>query len=109
MVFLKEFFEIADFEKKNQQTTKKHEKVTQDANWVCRFVLPSNAGLIANSQNSRVLARLKNKRALWPWVAHLRMTVYKGIGEHSSSQSPAMNFDRSAVSFKDETWVMLTN
>ena len=32
-----------------------------------------------------------------PWVAHLRITVYKGIGKHSSSQGPAMNFDRSAV------------
>ena len=35
-----------------------------------------------------------------PWVAHLRMTVYKGIGKYSSSQSPAMNFDRSAVSIR---------
>ena len=43
---------------------------------------------------------MKNKRALGPWVAHLRMTVYKGVGEHSSSQSPAMNFDRSAVSLR---------
>ena len=42
----------------------------------------------------------KNKRALGPWVAHLRMTVYKGIGKHSSSQSPAMNFDGSAVSLR---------
>ena len=31
---------------------------------------------------------------------HLRMTVYKGKGKHSSSQSPAMNFDRSAVSLR---------
>ena len=46
-----------------------------------------------------------NKRALGPWVAHLRMAVYKGIGKHSSSQSPDMNFDRSVVS----AWVMLTN
>ena len=28
------------------------------------------------------------------------MTVYNGIGEHSSSQSQAMNFDRSSVSLK---------
>ena len=28
------------------------------------------------------------------------MIVYKGIGKHSSSQSPAMNFDRSAVSLR---------
>ena len=35
-----------------------------------------------------------------PWDAHLRMTVYKGIGKHSSSKSPAMNFDRSAVSLR---------
>ena len=42
----------------------------------------------------------KNKRALGPWFAHLRMTVYKGIGRHSSSQSPVMNFDRSAVSLR---------
>ena len=42
----------------------------------------------------------KNKRAIGPWVAHLRMTVYKGIGKHSSSQSLAMNFDRSAVSLR---------
>ena len=34
------------------------------------------------------------------WVAHLRMTVYKGIGKHCSPQSPAMNFDRSAVSLR---------
>ena len=40
------------------------------------------------------------KRALGPWVAHLRMTVYKGIEEQSSSESPAMNFDRSAVSLR---------
>ena len=26
-----------------------------------------------------------NKRAFGPWVAHLRMTVYNGIGVHSSS------------------------
>ena len=38
-----------------------------------------------------------NKRALGPWVTHLRITVYKGLGEHSSSQSPTMNFYRSAV------------
>ena len=37
-----------------------------------------------------------NKRAL----GHLRMTVYKGVGKHSSSQSPAMNCDRSAVSLR---------
>ena len=42
----------------------------------------------------------ENKRALGPWVAHLRMTVYKGIGKHSSTQSPAINFDRSAVSLR---------
>ena len=38
-----------------------------------------------------------NKRALVSWVAHLIMVVYRGIGKHSSSLSPAMNFDRSAV------------
>ena len=38
-----------------------------------------------------------NKRA---WFSHLRMTVYKSIGKHSSSQSPAMNFDRSEVSLR---------
>ena len=32
-----------------------------------------------------------------PLVTHLRITVYKGIEKHSSSQSPDMNFDRSAV------------
>ena len=38
--------------------------------------------------------------AIGPWVAHLRMTVYKGIGEEISSQSPAtcIYFDRLAVS-----------
>ena len=41
-----------------------------------------------------------NKRALGPWFAHLRMTVHMGIGKHSSSQSPAMNFDRSAISLR---------
>ena len=36
-----------------------------------------------------------------PWVAHLRMTVYKKyIGKHSSTQSPAIHFDRSAVSLR---------
>ena len=33
-----------------------------------------------------------------PWVTHLRVTVYKGIGKQSSSQSPAMNLDRSTFS-----------
>ena len=39
------------------------------------------------------------------------MTVYKGIGGHSSSQSTAMNFDRLAVSLRlnmsyvDEIWM----
>ena len=28
----------------------------------------------------------KNKRALGPWVANLRITVYKGIGKQNSSQ-----------------------
>ena len=40
-----------------------------------------------------MLVRRSKKKALGPWVAHLRMTVYKGIGKLSSSQSPAMNFD----------------
>ena len=48
-----------------------------------------------------------NKRALGPWVAHLRMIVYKGIGKHSSSQSQAMNFDRSAVTSR-VIWTTLT-
>ena len=26
-----------------------------------------------------------NKKALWPWVTLLRMTVYKGKGKHSTS------------------------
>ena len=33
-------------------------------------------------------------------MAHLRMTVFKGIGKYSSSQSPPLNFDRSAVSIR---------
>ena len=37
----------------------------------------------------------------------MRMTVYKGTGEQSSSQSPALNFDRSAVTLR-LTWVILT-
>ena len=37
-----------------------------------------------------------NKRALVSWVAHLIMVFFQGIGKHSSSLSPAMNFDRSA-------------
>ena len=41
-----------------------------------------------------------NKRVLGPWVARLRVTVYKGIRKHSATQSPAMNFDRSAVSLR---------
>ena len=28
------------------------------------------------------------------------MTVYKGTGKHNSTQSPAINFDRSAVSLR---------
>ena len=44
-----------------------------------------------------------NKMALGHWVAHLRMTVYKGIEKHSSSHSPATIFDRPVVSL-----VMLT-
>ena len=40
-----------------------------------------------------VMARL-NK------VIHLRITAYKGIGKHSYSLSPAMNFDNSAVSLR---------
>ena len=36
----------------------------------------------------------------WALVAPLRMTVFKDIGEHSFSQSPAMNYDRSAVSLR---------
>ena len=35
-----------------------------------------------------------------PLVFHLRMPVYKGIGKHRSFQSPAMNFDRSAISLR---------
>ena len=34
------------------------------------------------------------------WMALLRITAYKGIGKHSSHSSPAMNFDRSAVSLR---------
>ena len=30
----------------------------------------------------------------------LRMTVYKDRGKHSSTQSPAIKFDRSAVSLR---------
>ena len=43
---------------------------------------------------------LRNMHTRGPLVAHLKMTVYKGIGEHSSSQSPTMNFDRSIVSLR---------
>ena len=41
-----------------------------------------------------------DKRTLGPWIDHLGMTVYKDIGKHSSLQSQAMNFDRSAVSIR---------
>ena len=41
-----------------------------------------------------------NKGALWPLVGHLRKTVNKGKEKHSSSLSPGMNFDRSAVSLR---------
>ena len=41
-----------------------------------------------------------NKRALGHRVARLRMTVYKGIGKPSSSQSQTINFDRSALSLR---------
>ena len=33
-------------------------------------------------------------------MAHLRMTVYKGIGKHSSFSSPAINFERSKASIR---------
>ena len=33
-----------------------------------------------------------NKRVFGPGVAHLKMTVYKGIAKHSFSHSPAMVF-----------------
>ena len=58
------------------------------------------SGISYNSATGRAKLEEKkqNKRALWPWVAHLRMNVYKSIGKHRSYQSPAMNFDRSAVS-----------
>ena len=49
---------------------------------------------IANREDPDQVASselMLNKRALGPWVAHLRMTVYKGIGKHRSSQSPATN------------------
>ena len=44
--------------------------------------------------------QIVNNRVLGLWVTHLRMTVYKGIGKHSSSQSLAMDCDRSAVSLR---------
>ena len=40
-----------------------------------------------------MLVRRSKKKTLGPWVAHLRMTVYKDIGKLSSSQSQAMNID----------------
>ena len=45
-----------------------------------------------------MLTKQFNKRTLRPLVACLRITVYQGIGKHSSSLSPAMNFDSSTVS-----------
>ena len=46
-------------------------------------------------------AKIKIKQeGPWPWVTHLRMDVSKGIGKHSSSQRPAMNIDRSAVTLR---------
>ena len=42
------------------------------------------------------------------WVAHLRMTVYKGIGKHSSSQRPPMNFDRLGEFGSNLALIMLT-
>ena len=38
MVFLREFFEKVDFEKKNQQTTKKSMKITQEAEFKEAFM-----------------------------------------------------------------------
>ena len=49
--------------------------------------------------SSKIKSVNLNKRALGPWVAHLKMIVYKGKGKHSSSQSLAMNLDRLAVSY----------
>ena len=74
------------------------EFVNQRAN-LFNLLTPDNI----NISSKTVLTETKsyrNNRALGPCVAHLRMTVYKGIGNHSSSQCPAMNFDRSAVSLR---------
>ena len=43
---------------------------------------------------------LISKRALGLWDAHQRIAVYKGLRKHSSSKSPAINFNRSANSLK---------
>ena len=55
--------------------------------------------ILLNMSNSTLLTFLLQV-GLGPWMAHLRITAYKGIGKHSSHSSPAMNFDRSAVSLR---------
>ena len=37
---------------------------------------------------------------LWPWVAHLRITVSKSDGSIIASNIPALNFDAPAVSVR---------
>ena len=75
----------------------------RDANFTLEL---SSRTQFAKIKNIKVIAKNQcekhNKRALGPWVPHLRMTVYKGIGEQSSSQSPAtcLNFDILAVSLR---------
>ena len=55
-------------------------------------------GFLAVAHNYTTPAHILLTRG--PWVAHLRMTVYKGIGKHSSTQSPVINFDRSVGSLR---------
>ena len=51
--------------------------------------IPSIVGILTSMSmiNAPSESLKANKRALEPWVAHLRMTVYKGIGTHSSTQN----------------------
>ena len=55
------------------------------------------ASMVKSSLKSIWIYTADITRVFRPSVSHLRMTVYIGIGKHSYSQSPAMNFDRSAV------------
>ena len=57
-----------------------------------------------NTNDGFYLSHIPHTNQWERWVAQLRIIV-KGIEKHSSSHSPAMNFDRSAVSLRLNDWL----